>query len=88
MRVVQLPVDVIEGGGILLILFPGFIPVLHHIEQLRIVLAVPVEPDAEFSVDLIHMHPVGVFEIKQGIIFLGGLSFSAMQLLYMIDRRM
>ena len=40
---------------------------LHHIDQLRIILAVPVEPDAEFSVDLIHVHPVGVFEIKQGV---------------------
>lgn len=68
MRIVQLPVDVvIERSETLLVLFPRLIPLVHHIKQLRIVLAVPVEPDAEFSVDLIHVHSVGVFEIEQGV---------------------
>lgn len=56
-----------EAGGIILILFPGFVPLTHHIKQLRIIFPILIEPDAEFSVDLIDMQPISILQIKEGV---------------------
>lgn len=68
MRVVQLPVYVfIQRGGVILILFPGFVSLMHDINQLRIIFSILIEPDAKFSVDLIDMQSVGILQIKEGV---------------------
>ena len=71
-RVIELSVCVlIRRGGIILIMVPCCIPVVHHFKQIDVIRALSVQPDAELSVDLDRCHlgdPIVLWRSGSGFI--------------------